>query len=272
MGIGNLMGFGSKPSSGGNSLGLGGGAGSQPPKKIIRNLDFEGIRGQKFRDEARRIGTVRVHKITTENGKRKVESVVFKRTGPNKTEDLIKDSMTIGKTVSSRKYNIYKKGGFQSQKDREVFYKIGGTQANIKKRKKIADFRDPKGLTKTEVAADLKKQARLSRIHVLETQRDREQKEGVANQLKNRRNKSTDYRNEDNTKVTAANINIKGMQSSVSAQAGNDGLGENFKSGFASKIENAEDKQGNVADLSKHKAKDINESNDTPMFRPGADK
>ena len=276
MGIGNLMGFGPKPSGGGNVLGLGGSPSGQAPNGKIRKVDFEGTRGQKFRDEARKIGTVRVHKITKENGKRKVESMVFKRTGPNKVEDLIKDSMTIGKTVSSRKYNIYKKGGFQSQKDREVFYKIGGSQANIKKRKKIANFRDPKGPTREEVAVKLKQQERFSRRNILGIQLDREkEKKDMASQLSHRREKgaknAVDMRSGDR-KVGAGDINVKRSEYSVSAQTGNGGLNKASKSGFANKIENAEDKQGNVADLSKHEAKDINKPNNTPMFIPSADK
>lgn len=277
MGIGNLIGFGgnAKPSGGGNLFGLGASpksSGTGKPSRVIRNVDFQGARGQKLRDEARKIGTVRALKITKENGERKVESVVFKRTGPNKTEDLVADSYYSGQTTSSRRDNINEKGGFQSQKNRNVFWKISGPKSNIEKRNNIANFLDSKGPTREEVAAKLKQQESSSRRNILGIQIDRE-KEDVAMQLSSRREgkKSIDMRSGDR-KVGAEDINVRRAEYSVTAQAGNGGLNKASKPGFANEIENVEDKQGTVADLSKHKAKDINEPNDTPMFRLGADK
>ena len=273
------MGFGAKPSGGGNLFGLGASpksSGTGKPSRVIRNVDFQGVRGQKFRDEARKIGTVRALKITKENGKRKVESVVFKRTGSNKTEDLVADSYYSGQTISSRKNNINKKGGFQSQKNRNVFWKISGSKSNIEKRSNIANFLDSKGPTREEVAAKLKQQESFSRRNILGIQMDRE-KEDMAMQLSSRRKKrekhAIDMRNVDNTKINAANIGVKGIQSMVSAQAGKGSLDNPAHTGFANKIESPEDEQAGVAvDLNKYKAKDINKPNDMPMFRPGADK
>ena len=273
------MGFGSKPVGGGSLFGLGGGAkfsGGSKPSGVIRKAPLQGTRGQKFRDEARKIGTVRVFKITKEkSGKRNVESVVYKRTGPNKTEDLVADSYYSGQKVSSRERNIREKGGFQSQKDRNVFYKIGGSKLNIEKRKDIEKIFNPKGPTREEVAAKLKQQEGFSGRNILGIQLDRGKEDDMASQLSNRREKgaknAVDMRSGDR-KVGAVDINVKRSEYSVSAQAGNVGLNKASKSGFANKIENAEDKQGNVADLSKHEAKDINEPNNTPMFIPNADK
>ncbi|MEA1962999.1 MAG: hypothetical protein U9M94_02040 [Patescibacteria group bacterium] len=277
MGIGNLMGFGGpKPSGRENILGLGG-SGSKPQKRVLRNVDKQGVRGQQLRDEARKIGVVRVHKITKENGGKKTESVVYKRTGTNKTEELIEDSFYSGQTDSSRKDNIKKKGGFQSQKNRNVFYKIGGSKLNIERRGKIADIFDPKGPTKEEIAVDSERRERFARKNILETQWSREKnKDKMSGNLSGRREKgakrAVDFRNTDNTKITADNIGVNSIQSAVSAQSGKEGLNRSSKPGFANKIENPENKHGNVADLSGNKAKDINEDSGTPMFRAGADK
>ncbi len=281
MGIGNLMGFGSKPVGGGSLFGLGGGAkfsGGSKPSGVIRKAPLQGTRGQKFRDEARKIGTVRVFKITKEkSGKRNVESVVYKRTGPNKTEDLVADSYYSGQKVSSRERNIREKGGFQSQKDRNVFYKIGGSKLNIGKRRDIEKIFNSKGPTREEVAAELKKQEGFSRRNILGIQLDREKEDDMASRLSGYRKKgakrSVDMRNlKDNTKINYTNIGVHGIQSTVSAQADKGSLDNSAQTGFANKIEHAEDKQGTAADLSGDKAKGINEPNDTPMFRPGADK
>ena len=125
------------------------------------------------------------------------------------------------------------------------------------------------------MAAKIKQQEGLSRMHVLETQWGRKkEEEDMASRLKKRRGKekeAVDMRSGDK-KVGATDIGVARSEYSVTAQAGNGGLNKASKPSFANKIENAEDKQGTVADLSNHKAKDINEFNDTPMFIPSADK
>ncbi|MCK5319842.1 hypothetical protein KAJ61_00450 [Candidatus Parcubacteria bacterium] len=275
MGIGNLMGFGNpKLSAGGSLLGLGGSSGSKAPKKIIRNIDWK---NNDLKRKAKDVGNViRTHRVEKINGKNVVTREIIKKSN---IVEFLKRGVKSGQTVSSYKYNFDKNRTMVDQKSGgKVKYIFSRDSAlDRKKSDKIRDIYDKDGPTKQEMEFSDKKQARLSRIHVLETQRSREQEEGIASQLINRRKKevkkSTDIRNIDNTKINAANIGAKGTQSTVSAQADKGSLDNSAQTGFANKIEHAEDKQGTAADLSKNKAKGIvNKPNDTPMFRPGADK
>ena len=273
MGIGNLMGFGSKPSGGGSLLGLGGSSSSKAPKKIIRNIDWK---NNDLKRKAKDVGNIiRTHRVEKIDGKNVVTREIIKKSN---IVDFLRKGVKSGQTVSSYKYNFDKKHTMVDQKSGGKVKYIFSRDSTLDRKKsdKIRDIYDKDGSTKQEIEFAEKKEARLSRMHVLETQWDREkEKKDMASQLSHRREKgaknAVDMRSGDR-KVGAGDINVKRSEYSVSAQAGNGGLNKASKPGFANKIENAEDKQGTVVDLSKHEAKDINEPNNTPMFIPSADK
>ena len=273
MGIGNLIGFngGAKPSGGGNLFGLGG-SGSQASKKVIRNVDWK---NSKLKEKARNFGIVKVNRVEKINGKNVVTREVIEKSN---IVDFLKKGVKSGQPISSYKYNFDKKHTMIDQKSGgKVKYIFSRDSAlDRKKSDKIRDIYDKDGPTKQKMAAKLQNEERTRKRNILTTQFNREDEErGMSDQLRDRRKKevkeSIDIRI-GNRKVGAKDIGVERSEYSVAAQAGNGGLNKVSKSGFANKIENPEDKQGNVADLSGDKAKGINEANDTPMFRPSADK
>lgn len=265
------MGFGgSKPSGGGNLFGLGG-SGSQAPKKVIRNIDWK---NSKLKEKARNFGIVKVNRVEKVNGKNVVTREVIKKSN---IVDFLKKGVKSGQTVSSYKYNFDKKHTMLDQKSGgKVKYIFSRDSAlDRKKSDKIRDIYDKDGPTKDEIAAEFKKQERFAKKNVLETQWSRE-KDEMAGQLSNRRKrgakKSIDMRSGDR-KVGAEDIGARREEYNVTALGGKiSSSNRGGARGFANKIKNPEDKQGNAAGLSGDKAKGINEANDTPMFRPGADK
>lgn len=232
--------------SGGAKLpGSGTGQGYNPPagKKVIRQADFKSqglkdtIRNQvgnlrawhkeRFKNEktgkteSRVVRDVftknRVEHISNINGQRVVE-----KDYSDNILETVKRGTKSGQTVSSWKRAIGTQHELTSvAKDgtRRVYH-ISGDGANREKRKTLETLYDPKGPSPEEVAAQIKKQERLKRINIFQTQRSRDEEPGMADKLKSDKSGKAylaSKKSRDGRKITAQDIGAKERVYSVSA-------------------------------------------------------